>query len=58
MYSLLSRCSTARGSVTGLFLVVPAKACEFFIFADVSLKVENKGDLFDLVVTLYLFAQI
>ena len=53
IYSQLSRCSTARGSSTGLSLVGPTivKACKSFLFTEGSLKVENKKHLLDFVVT-------
>ena len=52
--SWLLRCSTARGSISGLFLGGPTKfkACKSFIFTEGSLKVENKEHLFVFVVTL------
>ena len=55
IYSWLSRCSTARGSSTGLLLVGPGKvkACESFLFTEGSPECENKEHLFDFVVTLY-----
>ena len=45
IYSQLSRCSTARGSISGLFLLGPTKvkAHKSFIFTEGSPKVENKG---------------
>ena len=48
-------CSTARGSSTGLTLVGPTKikAGKSFLFIEGFLKVENKEQLFDFVVTLY-----
>ena len=48
MNSQLSRCSTARGSSTGLSLVGPTKvkARKSFIFPEGSLKVENSIVLF------------
>ena len=54
MYSWLSRCSEARGSSTGLFLIGPTKVNtrKSFLFTKGFLKVENKEHLFDLVVTL------
>ena len=57
LYSQLSRCSTARGSSTGLSQVGPTKvkACKSFLFTESSLKVENKEDLVDFVITLCLF---
>ena len=44
MNSWLSRCSTARGSSSGLSLGGPTKvkAHKFFLFTEGSLKVENK----------------
>ena len=55
IYSQLSRCSTARGSSTGLSFVGPTKvkAHKSFLFTEGSLKVENKGNLYDFVTTLY-----
>ena len=42
--SLLSRCSTARGSISWLSLGGPTKVknCKTFLFTECSLKVENK----------------
>ena len=50
-------CSAARGSRTGFSLVGPTKvkACKSFLFTESSLKVENKEDLVDFVITLCLF---
>ena len=54
--SWLSRCSSARGSGSWLYLGNPTKvkANKFFLFTESSLKVENKEHLVDFVVTLYL----
>ena len=54
IYSQLSRCITARGSISGLSLGGPTKvkARESFLFTEGSLKVENKEHLFDFIVTL------
>ena len=54
MYSLLSRCSSARGLISGLSLGGPTKveACKSFLFTEGSLKVKNKDHLLDFVVTL------
>ena len=54
IYSQLSRCSTARGSSTGLVCVGPTevKASKSFLFTDIPIKVENKEHLFNLVATL------
>ncbi len=54
IYSWLSRCSTARGSSTRLSLVgtTKVKACKSFLFTEGSPEVENKEQLFDIVVTL------
>ena len=56
MNGWLLRCSTARRSSNGLFLVGPTKvkACKSFLFNEGSLKVENKEHLFDFVLTLFL----
>ena len=55
MHSWLSRCSTARGSCSGLSLEGSTKvnAGKSFLFTEDSLKVENKEYLVDFVVTLY-----
>ena len=55
IYIRLLRCSTARGSCSGLSLIGPTKvkARKSFLFAEGSLKVENKEHLVDFVVTLY-----
>ena len=47
IYSLLSRCSTARGSCSRLALGGPTKvtACESFLSTEGSLKVENNSNL-------------
>ena len=47
MNGWLLRCSTARRSSNGLFLVGPTKvkACKSFLFNEGSLKVENKEHL-------------
>ena len=54
IYSLLLRCSTARGSSFGLSVGGPTKvkACKSFLFTESSPKVENKEQLIDFVVTL------
>ena len=59
IYSLLSGCSTARGSSAGLSLVGPTKvnSCKSFLFTQGSLKIENKEHLVDFVVTLYFTSQ-
>ena len=46
-YSGLSRCSTARGDISGICLGGPTKvkACKYFLFTEPSLKVENKEHL-------------
>ena len=58
IYSQLSRCSTARVSVTRFSLVGPTKitARKYFLFTEGSLKVENKEQLFDFVFIVNLFA--
>ena len=55
MHSWLSRCSTARGSCSGLSLEGSTKvnAGKSFLFTEDSLKVENKEYLVNFVVTLY-----
>ena len=56
IYSQLSRCNTARGSISRLSLKGPTmiKACKYFLFTEGSLKTENKEQLVDFVITLYL----
>ena len=52
-YSGLSRCSTARGDISGICLGGPTKvkACKYFLFTEPSLKVENKEHLFDFLLS-------
>ena len=47
IHSWLSRCSTARGSSSGISLVGPSKvkACKFFLFTESSLLVKNNKSL-------------
>ena len=54
IYSQLSRCSTARGSSTGLSLVGPTKVKvrKSFLLAEVPIKLKNKDHLLDFVVTV------
>ena len=54
-HSQMSRCNTARGSITRLFHAGPTKvkSCKSFQFTDGHFKVENNEYLVDLVVTLY-----
>ena len=56
MYGWLSRCSTARGSSSGLSQGGPTKvkARKSFLFTEFSIKVENKEHFFDFVVTLFI----